>query len=95
MQCNPVETAHVAAADPQVSGTLDRDEYHRKYLLWIAECQRNGDLLHHLFLRRKDGPERDAIWEGYWALKAKCEDFVRKARDRGVLLHIGVSGALQ
>ena len=89
----PTQEAASAPAGSNVLGTLAKD-YVPKYLLWATRDQQAADRLKQMFRKRKDGPERDAIWEGSWALQGKVEHYIECLRDRGGLLFFGQAPAI-
>lgn len=82
-----------AASSPAQRGTIRQDALNASYLRWIAERETSASFLLRLYFRRKPGPERQALWTGYWALTQEVKQLVEAARDRGLLLHIGVARA--
>ena len=44
--------------------------------------------------KRKNGPERHALWEGHYAVKCEAEKFVEALRERGGILFLGSPAAL-
>lgn len=65
------------------------------WLLEHDEAHRNAMRLHTMSLRRMDGPDRDALWSGYWSLKKEADTVVERLRDRGGLLFLGQPHAIK
>lgn len=65
------------------------------YLCSATSSLASAGLLHALFCSRSDGPETNAIWDGYWALKHQAEDSISGLRDSGGLLFFGQQAALE
>lgn len=75
--------------------TIDRSEWPRKYLTWVATAEREAELLLQLRDRHTAHDVRNAIWSGYWLLIQERDKMVEGVRREGALLHIGAPGVLQ
>lgn len=65
------------------------------WLLDQDEAHRNAMRLKAMSVRRKDGPDRDALWAGYWSLKTKADQITETLRDCGGLLFVGQPAAIK
>lgn len=67
------------------------------WLKWAMEDMNSASLLHALHgkRKRKPSPESDAIWDGYWALKCKADEYIEGLRTRGGLLFFGQPAAIE
>lgn len=88
MQTTKHEVAAVAAASEQ-GDSLERNSV--SFYLAISErYYAHAEALKALFLkRRKDTPERDALWTGHCRVTDKANVFLIDLRDRGGLLFFG------
>lgn len=58
----------------------------RLYLGLMLEEEAHAQVLDKLQNKRKPGPERDALWHGYYAMKQKAKEHAIDLRNRGGLL---------
>lgn len=88
--------AHVGGsqAQPKPRGSLSRMGV-AFWLLEQDEVHRNARRLKTMSLRRKDGPDRDALWAGYWSLRTKADQMTETLRDCGGLLFVGQLAAIK
>lgn len=68
------------------TGTLAKHGLHNVWLPAFADETRSAHLLEAMWLRRKNGPERDALWAGYYALKQVAERTTEHILMRGGIL---------
>jgi len=64
----------------------------RSVRLWLHSANgesTSAERLLAMWNRRKDGPEREALWNGFWALKVRADEAVEALRKCGGLLHFG------
>lgn len=74
-------------------GTLGK----RGNAFWLCQFDekwRDAQALYALHTKRKDGPVRDALWNGYWELQSAAASAAKTIRERGGLLFIGSAAAL-
>lgn len=64
------------------------------YLLWATEEQQSAAQLLQLYLKRKPSSEREAILDGYAALKQRADEYTEQLRDCGGLLSYGCAPAV-
>lgn len=68
------------------TGTLATNRLHDVWLPAFAEECSAAERLEAMWLRRKDSPERKALWSGYYALKKAAEQTAEHIRKRGGIL---------
>jgi len=68
------------------TGTLAKHGLHDVWLPAFADETRSAHHLEAMWLRRKNGPERHALWAGYYALKKAAEETAEHIRKRGGIL---------
>ena len=79
----------------QIQHTLHKP-YAALYLVIEADRRAESDVLNTMRRRRKkDGPEKDALWSGYYELERLADDHLREAIRLGVLLFVGQPAAIE
>lgn len=58
----------------------------QSYLQWLLEAATHAQALYKLHSKRKAGPDQEALWDGYYALKLKAEEYAKTLTERGGLL---------
>lgn len=79
----------MSAAVTEAKHTLNKP-YAAMYVSLIEQATASAALLLALYQRRgKSSPEKEAIFQGYCALRKEAEELVNAASERGLLLFIG------
>lgn len=79
----------MSAAVTEAKHTLNKP-YAAMYVSLIEQATASAALLLALYQRRgKSSPEKEAIFQGYCALRTEAEELVNAARERGLLLFVG------
>lgn len=90
---------HHTRADDMQTQSKPRDSLARRNVaFWLLECERqqwNAMHLYKMLMRRKDGPDREALWSGYFAVEADANVMVERLRDLGGLLFVGQPAAIK
>jgi hypothetical protein len=87
LQFNPLHSClRLVSLSDELIHTIEH-QHVQSYVGLMQEATTHAQILYKLYTKRsKEGAEKDALWDGYYALKCRAAEYTREIQHRGGLL---------